>query len=185
MEFPVTPVTAVTEENVRFYSDFTWRTNGLFHPEKLRFWSKTRGEKGKFPATPHLAPTARRVAACGPICGLAGWRWGTDTTRPIWGRVGELFGAPKKQQEKGVASCAPHPGHFCPQCGQLRDSTTGVVERHFRRAVGSKTEKSPAVTEQTAGSQLNFKEEHENDKQQRKVRFLGSRRKRRKWSKRA
>ena len=30
-----------------------------------------------FPATPHLAPVARRVAACGPICGLQVGKWGT------------------------------------------------------------------------------------------------------------
>ena len=172
MEFPVTPVTAVTEENVRFYSDFTWRTNGLFHPEKLRFWSKTRGEKGKFPATPHLAPVARRVAACGPICGLAGWRWGTDTTRPILERVGELFGTPKKQQEKGVASCAPPPQPLLPTVRAV----AGFHHRRCRAAFsvggGGKNRKSPAVTEQPAGSQQNFKEENENDKQQRKVRFL-------------
>lgn len=67
----------------------------LFRSGKSRFWSKPRGGKGKFAATPNLAPVARRVAACGPICGLAGQRWGTDTTRLIWERVGEFFGTPK------------------------------------------------------------------------------------------
>lgn len=67
----------------------------LFHSKKSLFWSKPREGKGKFAATPNLAPVARRVAACGPLCGLAGRRYGTDTTRPIWERVGELFGTPK------------------------------------------------------------------------------------------
>ena len=65
---------------------------------KSRFWGKTNGRKGNFPATPHLAPVARRVAACGPLCGLVRRRWGTDTTQSIWERVGELFGAPKAKQ---------------------------------------------------------------------------------------
>jgi len=73
-------------------------TRCYFAPEKSRFWSKPREGKGKFAATPRLTPVARRVAACGPMCGLAGLRWGTDTTQPIWARVGELFGAPKAKQ---------------------------------------------------------------------------------------
>ena len=74
----------------------------LFRSGKSRFWSKPKEEKGKFTATPRLAPVARGVAACEPLCGLVGRRWGTDTTRPIWERVGELFGAPKAKQEKGI-----------------------------------------------------------------------------------
>lgn len=73
-------------------------TRCYFAPEKSRFWSKPREGKGKFTATPRLAPVARGVAACGPLCGLAGRRWGTDTFQPIWARVGELFGAPKAKQ---------------------------------------------------------------------------------------
>lgn len=70
----------------------------LFRSGKSRFWSKPRGGKGEFAATPNLAPVARRVAACGPLCDLVGRRWGTGTTQPIWARVGELFGAPKAKQ---------------------------------------------------------------------------------------
>ena len=84
-------------------------TRCYFAPEKSRFWSKPREGKGKFTATPRLAPVARGVAACGPLCGLAGRRWGTDTLQPIWARVGELFGAPKAEQEKGI-------GAFLRQC---------------------------------------------------------------------
>lgn len=74
----------------------------LFCSGKSRFGSKPREGKGKFAATPRLTPVARRVAACGPLCGLAGRRWGTDTTQLIWERVGELFGAPKAKPEKGI-----------------------------------------------------------------------------------
>lgn len=123
----------------------------LFRSGKSRFWSKPRGGKGEFAATPNLAPVARRVAACGPLCDLVGRRWGTGTTQPIWARVGELFGAPKAKQEKGAASWTPRPGHFCPQCGQLRRSTSGVVEEDFRRAVGSRTEMIPQLREKLRG----------------------------------
>ena len=54
-----------------------------FCPKMSRFRHKVREKKMNFPATPHLAPVARRVAACGPICSLQGGKWGTDTTRPI------------------------------------------------------------------------------------------------------
>ena len=126
-------------------------TRCYFAPEKSRFWSKPREGKGKFTATPRLAPVARGVAACGPMCGLAGRRWGTDTTQPIWARAGELFGAPKAKQEKGRRRGHPRPGHFCPQCGQLRRSTSGVVEGDFRRAAGSRTEMIPQLREKLRG----------------------------------
>lgn len=126
-------------------------TRCYFAPEKSRFWSKPGEGKGKFAATPNLAPVARRVAACGPLCGLAGRRWGTDTFQPIWARVGELFGAPKAKQEKGRRRGHPRPGHFCPQCGQLRRSTSGVVEGDFRRAAGSRTEMIPQLREKLRG----------------------------------
>ena len=55
-------------------SDFSQRAKTDFHYEKLRFQSKNGRGTEKFPAPPHLAPVARRVAACGPVCGLAGRR---------------------------------------------------------------------------------------------------------------
>ena len=76
----------------------------LFCSGKSRFGRKPREGKEEFTVPPHLAPVARRVAACGPLCGLAGRRWGTDTFQPIWARVGELFGAPKAKQEKGIGA---------------------------------------------------------------------------------
>ena len=126
-------------------SDFDQKTTTDFRRNKLRFQSKTAGGKERFPAPPHLASIFRRVAACGPVCGLAGRRRGTDTTRPIWERVETLFGAPKAKQDKGVGSCPPHPGHFCPRCGQFHGDATGVVRWLFRWAVGSETEKAPQL----------------------------------------
>ena len=97
-------------------------TRCYFAPEKSRFWSKPREGKGKFTATPRLAPVARGVAACGPMCGLAGRRWGTDTTQPIWARVGELFGAPKAKQEKGAASWTPPSRSLLPTVRAVGDA---------------------------------------------------------------
>lgn len=85
-----------------------------FCPKMSRFRHKVREKKMNFPATPHLAPVARRVAACGPICGLQGEKWDTDTTRPIWERIGEIFSVPRAKQEKGVGSCPPPPRSLLP-----------------------------------------------------------------------
>ena len=73
-------------------------TRCYFAPEKSRFWSKPKEGKEEFTVPPRLAPVAHRVAACGPLCGLVRRRWGTDTSQPIWERVGELFGAPKAEE---------------------------------------------------------------------------------------
>lgn len=136
----------------------------LFHSKKSRFWSKPRGGKGKFAATPRLAPVARRVAACGPLCDLAGRRWGTGTTQPIWVRVGELFGAPKAKQEKGVGSCPPHPSHFCPQCGQFHGGYHRGREMAFSAGGGVENRNNPTITGKAAGSRQKFKEESRDDK---------------------
>ena len=132
-------------------TDFCQRHTMPFRSGKSRFWSKPGEGKVTFTVPLRLAPVARRVAACGPLCGLAGRRWGTDTFQPIWARVGELFGAPKAKQEKGRRRGHPRPGHFCPQCGQLRRSTSGVVEGDFRRAAGSRTEMIPQLREKLRG----------------------------------
>jgi len=135
-------------------------TRCYFAPEKSRFWSKPREGKGKFTATPRLAPVARGVAACGPLCGLAGRRWGTDTLQPIWARVGELFGAPKAKQEKGRRRGHPRPGHFCPQCGQFHRVSHRGRKVAFSVGGGDGNRKSLVVTRKTAGSRQNFKEEN-------------------------
>lgn len=127
-------------------------TRCYFAPEKSRFWSKPREGKGKFTATPRLAPVARGVAACGPLCGLAGRRWGTDTPPGLFGRVlGSFSVRRKRSRRKGRRRGRPRPGHFCPQCGQLRRSTSGVVEGDFRRAAGSRTEMIPQLREKLRG----------------------------------
>ena len=69
----------------------------------------------------------------------------------FWSVSGSFSVRRKSSRRKGWRRARPHPSHFCPQCGQLRDSTTGVVERHFRRAVGSKTEKVPQLRNKLRG----------------------------------
>lgn len=119
----------------------------LFRSGKSRFWSKPREGKGTFTVPLRLAPVARR-----PLCGLAGLRWGTDTTQPIWARVGELFGAPKAKQEKGVGLCPPHPGHFCPQCGQFHRVSHRGRKVAFSVGGGVENRNDPAITGKAAGS---------------------------------
>lgn len=122
-----------------------------FRSRKSRFWSKPGEGKGKFAATPNLAPVARRVAACGPLCGLAGRRWGTDTPGLFGRMLGSFSVRRKRSRRKGRRRGRPRPGHFCPQCGQLRRSTSGVVEGDFRRAAGSRTEMIPQLREKLRG----------------------------------
>lgn len=136
-----------------------------FRSGKSRFWSKPRGGKGKFAATPRLTPVARRVAACGPLCGLAGRRWGTeDTSQPIWARVGELFGAPKAKQEKGAASWTPPPRSLLPAVRAVAPFHHRRRRRGFSAGGGVENRKNPAVTGKAAGSRQKFKEESQDDK---------------------
>ena len=136
----------------------------LFRSGKSRFWSKPRGGKGEFAASPCLAPVARRVAACGPLCGLVGRRWGTDTLQPIWARVGELFGAPKAKQEKGAASWTPPPRSLLPTVRAVAPFHHRRRRTEFSADGGVESGKNPAVTGKTAGSRQKFKEESQDDK---------------------
>ena len=136
----------------------------LFHPLKSRFWSKPKEGKGKFTATPRLAPVARGVAACEPLCGLVGRRWGTDTTQPIWERVGELFSAPKAKQEKGAASWTPPPRSLLPTVRAVAPFHHRRRRREFSADGGVESGKNPAVTGKTAGAWQKFKEESQDDK---------------------
>ncbi len=136
----------------------------LFCSGKSRFWSKPGEGKGKFAATPNLAPVAHRVAACGPLCGLVERRRGTDTTQPIWARVGELFGAPKAKQEKGAASWTPPPRSLLPAVWAVAPFRHRRRRRGFSAGSGVENRNDPAITGKAAGSRQKFKEESRDDK---------------------
>ena len=119
---------------------------------KITILEQTRGRKRDI-----HSPTAPR-ARCPPCCRL----WAA-----VWPRGAEVgYGYPpaylgacwgsfsvrrKRSRRKGRRRGRPRPGHFCPQCGQLRRSTSGVVEGDFRRAVGSRTEMIPQLREKLRG----------------------------------
>ena len=84
---------------------------------------------------------------------VTSWGGGGVRVPPnLFGRVLGSFSARRKRsRRKGRRRGRPRPGHFCPQCGQLRRSTSGVVEEDFRRAVGSRTEMIPQLREKLRG----------------------------------
>ena len=131
-----------------------------FRSGKSRFWSKLKKGKEEFTVPPRLAPVARRVAACGPPCGLVRRRWGTDTIQPIWARVGELFGAPKAKQEKGEASWTPPPQSLLPTVRAVAPFHHRRRRRRFSEGGGVENRNDPAITGKAAGSRQNFKEEN-------------------------
>lgn len=70
----------------------------------------------------------------------------------------------KRSRRKGWGRARPHPGHFCPQCGQLSEGYHRGHSTALSAGGGVESRKSPAVTGKTAGSQLYFREEDANDK---------------------
>lgn len=126
-------------------------TRCYFAPENHDFGASPGKEKGN--SQPHRA--SRPLSAVLPPADRCVASQGGGRVRIPPGPFGSVSGSfsvrRKSSRRKGWRRAHPHPGHFCPQCGQLRDSTTGVVERHFRRAVGSKTEKVPQLRNKLRG----------------------------------
>lgn len=123
-----------------------------FRSGKSRFWSKPREGKGKFAATPNLAPVARRVAACGPLCDLAGRRWGTGYHPAHLGACRGAFRCAESEAgERGGVVDAPAPVTSAHSAGSFTGSATGVVKWLFRWAVGSRTEIIPQLREKLRG----------------------------------
>lgn len=119
---------------------------------KITILEQTQGRKRGI-----HSPTAPR-ARCPPCCRL----WAVVRPRRaevgygyppgLFGRVlGSFSVRRKRSRRKGRRRGRPRPGHFCPQCGQLRRSTSGVVEGDFRRAAGSRTEMIPQLREKLRG----------------------------------
>lgn len=81
-----------------------------FRSGKSRFWSKPREGKEEFTVPLRLTPVARRVAACGPLCGLVGRRWGTDTPPAYLGACWGVFRCAESEAgERGGGVDAPAP----------------------------------------------------------------------------
>lgn len=123
----------------------------LFRSGKSRFWSKPREGKEEFTVPPRLTP----LSAVLPPVGRCVASWGGGGVRIPPSLFGSVLGSfsvrRKRSRRKGRRRGHPRPGHFCPQRGQLRRSTTGVVEGDFRRAVGSRTEMIPQLREKLRG----------------------------------
>ena len=126
-------------------------TRCRFASENHDFGANPRKEKGN--SQPHR--TSRQLPAVLPPVGRCVTSWGGGGVRippSLFGRVlGSFSVRRKRSRRKGRRRGHPRPGHFCPQCGQLRRSTSGVVEGNFRRAVGSKTEMIPQLREKLRG----------------------------------
>ena len=103
-----------------------------------------------------------RVRRCKLLCGLLRGRAASLPKRTIVGRfravLGKLPVRRNRSRRKGRGRARPHPGHFCPQCGQFH----GVCHRGRRTVLsaggGVENRKSSAIAGKLAGSQLNFKE---------------------------
>lgn len=126
-------------------------TRCYFAPENHDFGANPR--KKKESSQPHRA--SRRLPAVLPPVSRCVASWGEGGVRIPPGLFGRVLGSfsvrRKRSRRKGRRRGRPRPGHFCPQCGQLRRSTTGVVEGDFRRAVGSRTEMIAQLREKLRG----------------------------------
>ena len=126
-------------------------TRCYFAPENHAFGANPGKEKGD--SQPRR--TSRRLPAVLPPadrCVASQGEGGVRIPPSLFGRVlGSFSVRRKRSRRKGRRRGRPRPGHFCPQCGQLRRSTSGVVEEDFRRAVGSRTEIIPQLREKLRG----------------------------------
>ena len=122
-----------------------------FTPKNCDFGAKQ--EEKKENSQPHR--TSHPLPAVLPPVGrFVASKWGSGVRIPpsSFGSVSGSFSVRRKRsRRKGRRRGHPRPGHFCPQCGQLRRSTSGVVEGNFWRAVGSKTEMIPQLREKLRG----------------------------------
>ena len=126
-------------------------TRCYFAPENHAFGANPGKEKGN--SQPRR--TSRRLPTVLPPVGRFVASQGGGGVRippgPFGGVSGSFSVRRKRSRRKGRRRGHPRPGHFCPQCGQLRRSTTGVVEGDFRRAVGSRTKMIPQLREKLRG----------------------------------
>lgn len=148
LDFPSHLSQPSQSENVPIFDS---GTRCYFAPENRDFGANPGKEKGN--SQSHRA--SRPLPAVLPPVGRCVASWGGGGVRipsSLFGRVlGSFSVRRKRSRRKGRRRGRPHPGHFCSQCGQLRRSTSGVVEGDFRRAVESRTEIIPQLREELRG----------------------------------
>ena len=83
---------------------------------------------------------------------------------PVGSVLGRFSACREQSRRKGWGRARPHPGHFCPQCGQLSEGYHRGHSTALSVVGGVKNRKSPAVAGKITGSQLHFREETANDK---------------------
>ena len=124
------------------------------------FEAKPTVEKGNF--QPHR--TSRPLPAVLPPVGRCVASQGGGGVRippSLFGRVlGSFSVRRKRSRRKGRRRGHPHPGHFCPQCGQSHRVSHRGRKVAFSVGGGDGNRKSLVVTRKTAGSRQNFKEEN-------------------------
>ena len=153
-------------ENIpaEFVPILTKRQRQVFAPKSCSFRAKRAEEKRDFqphrtshPLTAVLPPVGRFVASQGG---------GRVRIPPSpFGRVlGSFSVRRKRSRRKGRRRGRPHPGHFCPQCGQFHRVSHRGRKVAFSVGGGVENRNDPAITGKAAGSWQKFKEESQDDK---------------------
>ena len=135
-------------------------TRCYFAPENHDFGASPGKEKGN--SQPHRA--SRPLSAVLPPADRCVASQGGGRVRippgPFGGVSGSFSVRRKSSRRKGWRRAHPHPGHFCPQCGQFHRVSHRGRKVAFSVGGGDGNRKSLVVTRKTAGSRQNFKEEN-------------------------
>ena len=107
-----------------------------------------------------------RVTACGPLCGPMTGGAGPlplpGPFRTIWGEHLEVYGGRRPKQDKRRGRKRPRRVHNCPQCGQLRETWSGVKPRGKSVFCGHSA-RGPADTRKKRGSRPGKEPGHEQE----------------------
>lgn len=135
-------------------------TRCRFVPENHDFGGKSEVEKG----ISQIRRASRPLPAVLPPVGRCVASQGGGRVRIPPGPFGRVLGSfsvrRKRSRRKGRRRGRPHPGHFCPQCGQFHRVSHRGRKVAFLVGGGDGNRKSLVVTRKTAGSRQNFKEEN-------------------------
>lgn len=137
--------------------DIEYRELNLEFDSETHFWNLL-SDNSTLPPLPAVLPSVGRFVASKVESGVR------IPPRPFGSVLGRFSARREQSRRKGWGRARPHPGHFCPQCGQLREGYHRGHSTALSVVGGVKNRKSPAVAGKTAGSQLYFREETANDK---------------------